>query len=76
MGQPTLPIVGRIGTERIMVEVDYPHSDTSWPHSLKLAHERLNAANLTPAQQYKILRGNAERLYQFTAATPPDVPKR
>jgi predicted TIM-barrel fold metal-dependent hydrolase len=62
-----------VGEDNVMLEVDYPHSDTTWPHSLKLAHERLNAAGLTPEQQFKILRGNAERLYQFQAADPPDV---
>lgn len=51
-----------------MVEVDYPHGDTTWPHSMKLMKERL--AGLTEAQQHKILRGNAERLFQFTAVEP------
>jgi hypothetical protein len=27
--------------------------------------------HLTSEQQYKILRGNAERLYRFTPAQPP-----
>ena len=27
--------------------------------------------HLTPEVQYKILRGNAERLYRFTPAEPP-----
>ena len=33
-------------------------------------------AHLTPEQQYKILRGNAERLYRFTPAEPPAVTRR
>jgi predicted TIM-barrel fold metal-dependent hydrolase len=57
----------------VMIETDYPHSDTTWPYSLKLAHERLDAAGLSPAVQYKILRGNAEKLYQFEASEPPKV---
>jgi hypothetical protein len=40
---------------------------------LKLAHERLDAAGLTPEQQYKVMRGNAEKLYQFTPSAPPAV---
>ncbi len=48
-----------------MIECDYPHSDTTWPYSIKLAHERLDAAS-SPEVQYKILRGNAEKLYRFT----------
>jgi predicted TIM-barrel fold metal-dependent hydrolase len=53
----------------VMIETDYPHSDTTWPHSIKLAHERLDG--LPEDVQYKILRGNAEGLYRFTPSTPP-----
>jgi predicted TIM-barrel fold metal-dependent hydrolase len=60
-----------VGEDNVMIESDYPHSDTTWPHSIKLAHERLDAAGLSPEVQYKILRGNAEALYQFTPDAPP-----
>ena len=36
-----------VGEDNVMIEMDYPHSDTTWPHSIKLAHERLNAADLS-----------------------------
>jgi len=62
-----------VGEDNVMIEMDYPHSDTTWPHSIKLAHERLHAAKLSDEVQYKILRGNAERLYQFTPAAPPTI---
>ena len=62
-----------VGEDNVMIEVDYPHSDTTWPHSLKLAHERLDAAGLTREQQYKVMRGNAEKLYQFTPSAPPEI---
>jgi predicted TIM-barrel fold metal-dependent hydrolase len=58
-----------IGEDNVMIETDYPHSDTTWPHSIKLAHERLDG--LPEDVQYKILRGNAERLYGFTPSEPP-----
>ena len=61
-----------IGENNVMIEMDYPHSDSTWPHSLKLAHERLDAANLSAEVKYKILRGNAEKLYRFV---PAEVPK-
>jgi predicted TIM-barrel fold metal-dependent hydrolase len=57
-----------IGEDNVMIETDYPHSDTTWPNSIKLARELV--AGLTEEQQYKVLRGNAERLFRFTA---PDV---
>jgi predicted TIM-barrel fold metal-dependent hydrolase len=59
-----------IGEDNVMIETDYPHSDTTWPHSIKLAHERLDG--LPEDVQYKILRGNAERLYRFTPSEPPE----
>jgi predicted TIM-barrel fold metal-dependent hydrolase len=67
--QSGLRMLDVIGEDNVMIESDYPHSDTTWPHSIKLAHERL--AGLPDEVQYKILRGNAERLYQFTPSAPP-----
>ena len=63
-----LKLLEECGEDNVMVEVDYPHSDTTWPDSLKLMQERV--AELTPDQQYKVLRGNAERLFRFTPADP------
>jgi predicted TIM-barrel fold metal-dependent hydrolase len=66
-------LIDLVGEDNCMIESDYPHSDSTWPHSLKLAREHLDQAGISPAVQYKILRANAERLYQFKAAVPPDV---
>ena len=60
-----------VGEDNVMIEMDYPHSDTTWPHSIKLAQERLDAANVSDEVKWKILRGNAEKLYRFQAAEPP-----
>jgi predicted TIM-barrel fold metal-dependent hydrolase len=57
-----------IGEDNVMIETDYPHSDSTWPDSIKLARERIS--HLDPAVQLKILRGNAERLFRFTAPVP------
>ena len=57
-----------------MCETDYPHSDSTWPDSIEVVQKQI--AHLTPEQQYKILRGNAERLYRFTPAEPPTVTGR
>ena len=54
-----------------MIETDYPHSDTTWPDCIGVAQEA--ARRICRAEtQYKILRGNAERLYRFTPAVPPE----
>ncbi len=58
-----------IGVDNVMIETDYPHSDSTWPNSIKTAHEQL--AGLDDVTKYKILRGNAERVFRFTPAAPP-----
>jgi predicted TIM-barrel fold metal-dependent hydrolase len=60
-----------IGVDNIMIETDYPHSDSTWPNSIRFAHKQLEG--FSDEDKYKILRGNAERLFQFTPAEPPSV---
>jgi hypothetical protein len=59
-----------IGEDNVMVETDYPHSDTTWPDSIGVARKILDDADLPADTQYKILRGNAEKLFRFTPAVP------
>ncbi len=61
--------IDELGEDNIMCETDYPHSDSTWPDCIQTA--RTQIAHLSPAVQYKILRGNAEKLYRFTPAEPP-----
>ena len=58
-----------IGEDNVMCETDYPHSDSTWPDCIDTA--RSASRTCPPEMQYKLLRGNAERLYQFTPAEPP-----
>jgi predicted TIM-barrel fold metal-dependent hydrolase len=60
-----------IGEDNVMCETDYPHSDTTWPDCIGVARKLLDDAGLSADTQYKILRGNAEKLYRFTPAAPP-----
>ena len=60
-----------IGEDNVMCETDYPHSDTTWPDCIGVARKLLDDAGLSADTQYKILRGNAEKLYRFTPAEPP-----
>jgi predicted TIM-barrel fold metal-dependent hydrolase len=55
-----------IGFDNVMIETDYPHSDSTWPHSLEHAKKQL--AGLSEENRHKIMRGNAERLFRFTPA--------
>ena len=58
-----------IGEDNVMCETDYPHSDSTWPNCIDVAKELIE--HLPTETQYKLLRGNAERLYRFTPAEPP-----
>jgi predicted TIM-barrel fold metal-dependent hydrolase len=58
-----------IGIDNVMIETDYPHSDSTWPNCLEHAQDQLVA--LTPEDRYKVMRGNAERLFRFTPAVVP-----
>jgi predicted TIM-barrel fold metal-dependent hydrolase len=52
-----------IGVDQIMLEVDFPHSDSTWPNSRQVAKAQLD--HLSPEEIRKITRGNAERLFNF-----------
>jgi predicted TIM-barrel fold metal-dependent hydrolase len=56
--------------DNIMIETDYPHPDSSFPHSRQMAAAAL--AELSPDAQSKILRDNAQRLFRFTPTPPPE----
>jgi predicted TIM-barrel fold metal-dependent hydrolase len=61
--------IDEIGENNIMCETDYPHSDSTWPNCLTAVKKIIS--HLPTETQYKILRGNAEKLYRFTPAEPP-----
>ncbi len=61
--------LSEIGEDNVMCETDYPHSDSTWPDCIETVRHQIG--HLDPELQYKLLRGNAERLYRFTPATPP-----
>jgi predicted TIM-barrel fold metal-dependent hydrolase len=49
-----------IGEDNVTFETDYPHTDSTWPHTKKVAEEMMEG--LTEEQVYKIVRGNAIRM--------------
>ena len=52
-----------VGIDQILFETDYPHSDGTFPHSRKIAHEMFVAAGMNADECYKVLRGNAIQAY-------------
>jgi predicted TIM-barrel fold metal-dependent hydrolase len=49
-----------IGVDNVTYESDYPHSDSTWPHTRKIAEEQMR--DLDEATVEKIVRGNAIRM--------------
>ncbi len=56
---------GFIGVERMMWSSDYPHQASSWPHSQEVVARDFKDASAE--DRFKITRGNAARLYGFSA---------
>jgi len=55
-----LASIDEIGVDNITFETDYPHTDSTWPHTKKIAEEMF--AGLPDDVVYKIVRGNAIRM--------------
>ena len=69
----TLPIIDRIGSDRVMVEVDYPHSDSTWPDCQALLRQRFGdgATGVSDDDVANLTYRTAARL--FRAPLPPGV---
>ena len=52
-----------VGVGQILFETDYPHSDGTFPHSRKVAHDLFVAAGMNADECYRVLRGNAIEAY-------------
>lgn len=55
--------------DNIVMETDYPHSDTTWPNTIETAHRQL--VDLTVEEAEKVMVGNACKLYRFEPSRPP-----
>ena len=56
-----LLLIDEIGEDNITYESDYPHSDSTWPRTRQIAEKQM--AGLTDEQRYKVVRGNAIKLF-------------
>jgi predicted TIM-barrel fold metal-dependent hydrolase len=48
-----------VGMDQICFETDYPHADSTFPHSKKVVEDICTQAGLDADERYKLLRGNA-----------------
>jgi hypothetical protein len=54
--------------DNVMIEMDYPHTDSTWPNSLPRALEQVEG--LKDEEKWKVLAGNAMRVHNFEPAYP------
>jgi predicted TIM-barrel fold metal-dependent hydrolase len=52
-----------VGVDNTTFETDYPHTDSTWPHTKKVAQELM--AGLSDDVVYKLVRGNAIRMLEL-----------
>ena len=64
----------RIGVDRIMVEVDYPHGDTTWPDTQQVIADAWG--HLPQDHLHRICHANAAELFRHPLPDPccPEVP--
>jgi predicted TIM-barrel fold metal-dependent hydrolase len=58
--------LARVGVDNVTFETDYPHTDSTWPHTKEVAREL--TAGLDAETIRKILRGNAIRMLHLELA--------
>jgi len=54
-----------IGIDRLTFEVDYPHADSTYPHTKEVAERMAAKAGLNDYETYRFFRGNAIDLYKL-----------
>lgn len=54
-----------IGMDQLTFECDYPHADSTFPHTLKVAEDIVARNKLNKTETYKLFRGNAIKLYKL-----------
>ena len=63
-----LKLLDELGADNVMIETDFPHNSTWFPHSMPKAQESLTG--VPDDVRRKVLRGNAERVFSFTPSEP------
>jgi predicted TIM-barrel fold metal-dependent hydrolase len=53
----------RIGMDRILFECDYPHADSTFPHTKEVAMKICANAGLNDDETYALMRGNAIKAF-------------
>jgi predicted TIM-barrel fold metal-dependent hydrolase len=65
-------VLDRIGEDNVMLEVDYPHPDSSWPNTHELLAPQLSG--LSADVIGKLAYGTAARVYRYPGRIRPQRP--
>jgi hypothetical protein len=65
--------VRAVGADNIMLESDFPHSDSKWPHTLDFANTMLGSCS--DEEKYKVFRGTAMKVFNFEPISIADAEK-
>jgi predicted TIM-barrel fold metal-dependent hydrolase len=63
--------IEKIGIDNVMIETDYPHTDSTWPNCIEVAHKEL--AGLSDDVKRKVMQTNAARVFRLELPEPPAV---
>jgi hypothetical protein len=55
----------KIGMDQFLFETDYPHNDSTFPHSKEVAAKHVAAAGLSDHETWQLMRGNAIACYRL-----------
>jgi predicted TIM-barrel fold metal-dependent hydrolase len=58
-------VLDRFGPDHVLLEVDYPHADSTWPNTQAITHERLGHLEADVVE--KLTHRNAEELFRWPA---------
>ncbi|HVW31429.1 MAG TPA: amidohydrolase family protein [Acidimicrobiia bacterium] len=61
--------IDTIGVDNVMIETDYPHTDSTWPNCIEVAHKQV--AGLSDDVKLKVLQTNAARVFGLELPEPP-----
>ena len=56
-------VLERFGPDHVMLEVDYPHADSTWPDTQRYVHDAIG--QLAPDVIAKLTHENAEKLFRW-----------
>jgi predicted TIM-barrel fold metal-dependent hydrolase len=69
-------VIERLGVDRVLWELDYPHADCSWPFAQQQASEVFEAAKVTPEVIEQVTWTNPCQIFNWTPASTDLLPEQ